>query len=86
MSGVDVLAVIDKVAIFNGGLIADDLEKVGSALQDLIATGRALSADLEHSLAVAAFNGANVYGTPLRNSLDAFDKALEFATGGSDGR
>lgn len=83
MSGVDVLAIIEKVAIFNGGLIADDLEKVEAALKDLIATGRALSADLEHALAVVTFNGGKVAGTPLRESLDAFDAALARVTGGA---
>jgi len=86
MKGVDVLAIIDKVAAFNGGLIADDLEKVEKALEDLISTGRSLSADLEHALAIATFNGANVSGTPLRASLDAFDAALAKVTGATDGR
>lgn len=81
MNTVNVLAIIGKVAIFNGGLIADDLEKVEAALKDLIATGLALSADLEHALAVATFNGGNTAGTPLRESLDAFDDALAKVTG-----
>ena len=84
MSSVDVLAIIDKVAIFNGGLIADDLEKVEAALKDLIATGRALSADLEHALAIVTFNGGNAASTPLRASLDAFDGALARVTGGAE--
>jgi len=84
---VDVLGVIRKVALFNGGLIADDLDKVELALVALLDSGRALSADLEHAIAVANFGSPETVTVdhPIRQALDTFDSALDNCRGESNG-
>lgn len=84
---VDVLAVIRKVALFNGGLIADDLDNVELALVALLDSGRALSADLEHVIAVANFGSPETVTVdhPIRRALDTFDAALDRCRGESNG-
>ena len=76
---IDVLEVIRKVAVFNGGLIADDLRKVELALKPLLKAGRQLSADLEHAIAVANFGSPETVTAdhPIRRALDEFDAAIE---------
>jgi hypothetical protein len=71
---VGVLDIINRVAIFNGGLVADDLRKVERALKAMFAAGRMLSADLEHAISVS---GEPAKSSPLRESLDAFDRSLD---------
>lgn len=86
-ASVDVLGVIRKVARFNGGLIADDLDKVQLALVALLDSGRTLSADLEHAIAVANFGNpeAVTVDHPIRRALDTFDAALDLCRGESNG-
>lgn len=78
---IDVLDIIRRVAIFNGGLVADDLEKVEQALTAIFETGKTLSADLEHSIAIANFTADDTVPSnhPIRIALDAFDNALMLA-------
>ncbi len=84
---VDVLAVIRKVAVFNGGLIADDLRKVELALGSMFKAGRQLSADLEHAIAIANFGNPETVTTdhPIRKALDEFDAALDSVQANSHG-
>ena len=80
---IDVLAVIRKVAAFNGGLVADDLRKVELALLPMFDAGRGLSAVLEHAIAVANFGSPETVTTdhPIRQALDEFDAALDRVRG-----
>ncbi|MBZ3927638.1 hypothetical protein [Xanthomonas citri] len=80
---IDVLDVINRVALFNGGLIADDLEKCQVALKDLFEKGRQLSADLEHAIAIANIGIPDTVHVrhPIRVALDQFDEALRAAGG-----
>lgn len=80
---VNVLDIINRVALFNGGLVADDLGKCETALKVLFEKSRALSANLEHSIAIANVSSPETVPVrhPIRVALDEFDEALRAAGG-----
>lgn len=65
----DVLGIIRRVAIFNGGHIADDLDQVEQLLTGLFKSCRLISADLEHALIFCP-------DSPLRQDVDNLDAWL----------
>ncbi|KLC07824.1 hypothetical protein TB9_17620 [Xanthomonas perforans] len=80
---VNVLDIMNRVALFNGGLVADDLGKCQTALKELFEKSRALSAHLEHSIAIANVSSPETVPVrhPIRVALDEFDEALRAAGG-----
>ncbi|MGY4892344.1 UNVERIFIED_CONTAM: hypothetical protein EX528_18880 [Xanthomonas axonopodis] len=80
---VNVLEIIDRVTILKIGYVADELGKVEAVLKDLFEKGRALSADLEHAIAISNVSSPDAVHVrhPIRLALDQFDEALRAAGG-----
>jgi hypothetical protein len=75
-NAIDVLAVIRKVAMFNGGYIADDLGRVEAAVAELIEATKELRQRQREYLADPAGQRSNDKGRLVGIAAERVDAAL----------